>query len=205
MPSIHNARARTSLAVSLASALLLALLVSGCGSDNDSQDAVVGKGPYRHNAADVTFARDMIPHHAQAVAMANFTIGRKVDPQIVALAERIRAIQTPQTSKLSSWLQDWGKDVPRTMIDHGGHAMGDTSMPGAMTKAELQALEHANGARFERLWLVSMIAHHKGAVTMAKTEQARGANPAAVRLAERIVQGQQSEISRIDKLLRDPG
>jgi uncharacterized protein (DUF305 family) len=181
--------------------VLLAILIAGCGADGEASDPVVGQGASRRNSADVEFATTMIPHHAQAVAMINLTLGGQARPELARTAEEILMEQTGETSKMSTWLQDWGKPVPRTMIDHVGHTMGDTSMPGALSKAEFHHLEKANGREFERMWLDAMIAHHEGAIEIAQTEQANGANPAAKRLAAQMIQTQQAQLEELRRLL----
>lgn len=179
--------------------VLLLLLVSGCGGGGEEEDEVVGTGPLRRNATDVTFATQMIPHHAQAVAMANLTLGRPVNPQLAATAEQMLT-SSSETSKLQMLLQRWDEPIPRTMIDHVGHAMGDTSMPGALSKAEFHQLEQAKGPQFERAWLDAMIAHHEGAIEMARSEQAEGASPVAKRLAAEMIQRQQAELQQLRQL-----
>lgn len=176
---------------------VLALLVSGCGAGGDGEDEVVGKGPTRHNSADVEFATQMVPHQAQAVAMVNLTLGENLDPAVSMTAEQMLMAQSSMVSKMEGLLQDWGKPIPRTMVDHVGHAMGDTSMPGALSKSEFHRLESAKGAQLERAWLQAMIAHHEGAVQMARTEQAEGANPAAKHLAGEIIRTHQSELRQL--------
>jgi len=49
--------------------------------------------------------------------------------------------------------------------------------------------------------LTSMIAHHEGAVQMAETEQAEGANPAARRLAGQIIRTHQAELRELRRHL----
>ena len=151
----------------------------------------------RHNNADVEFATKMVPHQAQAVALVNLTLGENLDPAVAMTAEEMLTAQSSMVSKMEGLLQDWGKPIPRTMIDHVGHAMGDTSMPGALSKSEFDRLESANGAQLERAWLQAMIAHHAGAVQMARTEQADGANPAAKRLAGQIIRTHQTELREL--------
>jgi uncharacterized protein (DUF305 family) len=46
-----------------------------------------------------------------------------------------------------------------------------------------------------------MIAHHEGAVTMAKTETSQGQNPEAVQLSKDIVASQEDEIQEMKDLL----
>ncbi|MGC1214715.1 MAG: DUF305 domain-containing protein [Micromonospora sp.] len=46
-----------------------------------------------------------------------------------------------------------------------------------------------------------MIAHHEGAITMAKDEVAKGVNPDAKALAQQISTAQQGEIDTMRKVL----
>lgn len=50
-----------------------------------------------------------------------------------------------------------------------------------------------------------MIAHHTGAVEMARTEAAQGANPDATAMAETIADTQSAEISEMRQLLSELG
>ncbi|MFG3578765.1 DUF305 domain-containing protein [Micromonospora chersina] len=58
-----------------------------------------------------------------------------------------------------------------------------------------------SGTDFDRQFLTMMIAHHEGAITMAKEEIARGAHPDATALARQIVTTQQGEIDAMRKML----
>ena len=174
-------------------ALLLAglLVVGSCSSGAD------------HNDADVAFAADMISHHAQAIQMANFTIGRSVvDPRIAKLAEDIRVAQTKEIDTLSDWLRDWDEPVPETGFATGdGHTHEDSGtiegeryLPGMMTEDEMSRLAAAGGEDFGPLWLQRMIEHHEGAVNMAGEVAQNGENAAVRELAAEIRAAQGREI-----------
>ena len=49
------------------------------------------------------------------------------------------------------------------------------------------------GTRRKR-WLTMMIAHHRGALVMARAEVAHGESPVAIALARRVIRTQQAEI-----------
>jgi len=152
------------------------------------------------NDADVTFARGMIPHHRQAVEMSDMILAKNdVDPQVRALAETIKAAQQPEIATMTGWLTSWGAPVTSSSGDHGGmhHGGGD----GMLTPEEMQELAQANTAEAQRMFLESMIEHHQGAVAMAETEIAKGSNPDAIALAQRIVDEQQAEITVMKRLL----
>jgi hypothetical protein len=75
-------------------------------------------------------------------------------------------------------------------------------MPGALTKTEFHQLEQARGPMFEREWLEAMIAHHEGAIQMARTERAEGVSPAAKKLAAQLIRTHEAELERFQRLLK---
>ncbi len=152
-----------------------------------------------HNAADVAFATDMIPHHAQALEMANMALTKAKNPQVMQLAKTIESEQTPEITTMSGWLKGWNKPVPDTSM--GGMHMGGASLPGMMSAADMAKLEKASGAAFDTLFLTQMIAHHTGAVSMANTELSAGQNSDAKKLAKTIIAGQGKEITQMKTLL----
>lgn len=149
------------------------------------------------NEADVTFATDMIPHHRQAVAMAELAGSRAKSPEVKVLAKQIMEAQDPEIQTMSGWLTAWGESVPDDM---SGMDMS-TSMPGMMSSDDMDALMNASGAEFDQMFLTMMIEHHNGAIEMAKTEQADGRYPDAVALAQQIESAQTAEISTMQDLL----
>ena len=184
------------------------LLLAGCGSDTDDS-AAPEPSKTEHNSADVTFATEMLPHHAQALSMVDLTLGRKLDPEVADLAEQIRNAQVPETETMVDLLNEWGEPVPETSRDHvnadshGSHdgPEVDSDMPGMLSSEEMQALEEAPAAEFEQLFLEMMIEHHEGAIEMARTELDEGRYIPARELAEDIVSGQQDEIDTMESLL----
>ena len=76
------------------------------------------------------------------------------------------------------------------------------AMPGMMSDAQMQELNAATGADFDRLFLQLMIVHHEGAIEMSDTEIAQGSNLAALALAESIKTSQTAEIAEMQQLLQ---
>jgi uncharacterized protein (DUF305 family) len=70
-----------------------------------------------------------------------------------------------------------------------------------MTEDDLGDLGATEGAVFDRTWTKMMITHHRGAVTMAKSEQADGKNTAAIALAKKTEAAQTAEIATMQRLL----
>ena len=201
------------MSAALATTVTLALSLAACGDNGDQNAAASSRQTASNgdvfNQADVKFATDMIPHHAQAVEMVNMTPGRTLDPAVQQLADQIREAQVPEVQTMTGWLTAWGKEVPATSIDHehadmeGMDSMEDMNqdMPGMMSADEMQQLKDASDAEFQTMWLQMMQKHHEGAIEMAKTEEQNGTFPAAVSLAKSIISGQQKEIDQIKQLL----
>ncbi|RYC03811.1 DUF305 domain-containing protein [Nocardioides zhouii] len=178
----------------------LTLALAGCGSNG--ADSSSG-GSVSHNQQDVTFATDMIPHHLQAVQMAEMAQTQASLPAVRTLAEEIKAAQGPEIETMSGWLKGWGEDVPdESMGGMDGMDSGSSdSMPGMMSDQAMSDLGAATGDTFDQMWLESMIAHHEGAVQMSDTEIADGKDPDAVALAKSIKAAQTTEIATMKKLL----
>jgi uncharacterized protein (DUF305 family) len=160
-----------------------------------------------HNDADVAFATGMIPHHRQAVQMADMAATRASSPNVKDLAARIKAAQAPEIAQMSGWLTQWGAPVPTATgmgsMDHssGDMSMDDMDATGMMSDEDLAAMGKADGTAFDVMFLTGMTAHHKGAIAMAKTELAKGADAEAQQLARAIITGQSKEITQMAQLL----
>jgi uncharacterized protein (DUF305 family) len=197
---------RTLRPLALFAALLAALFLSSCTSTEPQQgdghtdhthSESAGDTQAPHNADDVTFARDMMPHHQQALQLVDLARDRSSDPALLELASAIAAAQGPEMDQMAAMLRSWGED-PEAGMHHGGHGM---AMPGMVDDATMKRLESLRGAEFDTLWLESMISHHQGAVEMAKAEIANGDNVDAKALAEEIIKAQEAEIAQMKQML----
>jgi len=165
-----------------------------------------------HNEADVAFATGMIPHHGQAITMAQMALSTSTNPKVKDLATAIKAAQDPEIQTMSGWLTGWAQPVPAATGGHDMSQMGSTTsstsgsstmggMGGMMTDQEMEQLSKATGAAFDRMWLQMMVKHHQGAVAMSQTELATGTNPDAKQLAQAIIDSQTKEITTMTAAL----
>lgn len=152
-----------------------------------------------HNHADLAFATDMIPHHGQAIDMADMAVKKATNSQVKQLGIQIKAAQDPEISTMSGWLKEWGAPVPSASMP--GMDMGGMSMNGMMSADEMKQLDAATGTAFDKLWVQMMIKHHQGAIAMAKTELASGQYPQAKALAQSISNSQAKEVTTMQSLL----
>jgi uncharacterized protein (DUF305 family) len=166
----------------------------GMGSGGTGTASSSAPATADHNAADTMFTQGMIPHHAQAVEMSDMMLKKQgMDARITALATKIKAAQAPEIEQMTGWLKTWNE--PSQMAS--GHGMGD----GMMGDDDLKTLDATQGKEAAKLFLTQMIAHHEGAVAMAKTEISQGKNPDVIQLSKSIVTSQEAEIQDMKALL----
>ena len=153
------------------------------------------------NQADVEFVQMMIPHHAQALEMGGLARTRARDPQVQAVAQRIADAQRAEIHEMAAWLENHGFDAP-TADDLEHHAHHGPVMPGMLTDTQMHRLAASQGRRFDRLFLRYMIAHHRGAISMAGKAMDEGRDVRIGEVAADIAAGQTAEIRRLSDLLR---
>ena len=169
-------------------------------------------------SVDAGFARDMGSHHAQAVDMAMMIHAATGDPELRSVAVDIGLTQQGQLGVMHAWLDTWGLSPTGSQPqmawmaghDHGGSAgphqlRPDGLMPGMATSAELARLRQATGKAKEILFLQYMIRHHEAGIAMAEVAVERGSRPEVRDLAQRIVDGQQSELGVLLAFLQKRG
>lgn len=190
----------------LALAIAATLTLTACGEQTGSDAAASGTPSPAFDDADVAFAQQMIPHHEQAVLMSRMAESHASSVDVRRLAAGIEAAQGPEIDTMKGWLDAWGAEVPDGSSDHLGHGMdgmtGMAGMPGMMSDRQLGSLRRAHGTTWDRMFLRMMVAHHEGAIEMARTEVADGQNGDAVALAGRIIEAQQAEIEQMREMLR---
>ncbi|TFB65467.1 DUF305 domain-containing protein [Cryobacterium sp. Hz9] len=187
-------------AVTLAAALTLSSCAGGSpatapASPTGSQTTAA------FNAADVTFAQGMIPHHEQAVAMSDDLLAKDgLDQNVTALATEIKAAQKPEIAQLKDWLTAWGENENGMS---GMSGMGEGSN-GMMSDDDMMTLRDASGTEASTVFLQQMTAHHRGAVAMAQLEIDNGENADARAMAANIVKTQTAELAVMATLLASP-
>ncbi|MGB7981152.1 MAG: DUF305 domain-containing protein [Candidatus Nanopelagicales bacterium] len=209
---------RTRPILIIAAGLALAGALTGCAATSDtpatapsspSADAGTSSAAAffaRGSAADIAFAQLMIPHHQQAIEMADMATANATSPEVKALAAAIKAAQDPEITMMRQWLGDWGAPItmPGTTdagTDHGDMDMGGMTASGMMTAQDMDTLAMATGTGFDTMWLQMMIAHHQGAISMAEQVASTTTNPDVKALADGIISGQEAEIATMQELL----
>ncbi|MBQ1031741.1 DUF305 domain-containing protein [Micromonospora sp. SD19] len=151
-------------------------------------------GPAPHNSLDVWFVRMMIPHHAQALAMAELAPDRAADPDVRAIAERIRASQGPEMGMMRGWLQTRGLPAEVQGHDHG-------TMRGMQSPEAMAQLAATRGPDFDELFVQMMTEHHQGAIEMATNLLTVGSDLTLNEFANAVATEQTVEIDRMREIL----
>nr|WSY55428.1 DUF305 domain-containing protein [Streptomyces sp. NBC_00886] len=164
------------------------------------------------DSADAGFARDMAVHHQQAVEMSYIVRDRTKNVEVRRLAYDIAQTQANQRGMLLGWLDLWelpkaSADPPMTWMGMGDMASGKDGalMPGMATNTELKKLNTLQGKPAEVFFLQLMTDHHKGGIHMAEGCVTRCRVGVEKRLAQGMVDAQQSEIRLMADMLKERG
>jgi uncharacterized protein (DUF305 family) len=164
--------------------------------------------PKPPNAADVNFMSGMIPHHAQAVLMAGWAASHGARADVRILCERIVVGQRDEIKLMQMWLSDHGQEVPDATSTRHRMVMNgmthDMLMPGMLSDEEMAALDKARGPEWDRLFLLGMIRHHQGAITMVEelfASYGAAQDETIFKFASDVFADQSTEIDRMYKML----
>jgi uncharacterized protein (DUF305 family) len=142
-----------------------------------------GSAPY-----DLQFIDTMSMHHKGAIDMATLAETRAQHPEVKQLAAGIVGDQEREIAKMSQWRDSWFPEKSKAVnmeMPGMGHGMGGM---------DLNKLGGLQGNEFDVEFLKQMIAHHQGAIEMARDLQTRDARGELKELATDIISAQQSEI-----------
>jgi uncharacterized protein (DUF305 family) len=176
------------------------MALTACSSSDSSTDSTdtSAAASQSFNDDDVMFAQMMIPHHEQAIEMADIAL----DPTIGAsdavreLATEIKNAQDPEIAFMKDVLAKWNKPTEMdASMDHS------EMMDGMLSLDELDALGALRGPEFDTAWLEAMIRHHEGAISMAEDLLESGTNQELIDLGRKIIEAQQTEIDAMRALL----
>jgi uncharacterized protein (DUF305 family) len=185
--------------------------------DHHEKDRHGADGEFNH--ADVMFMRMMIPHHEQAIEMAELVPGRTDREELRDLGPEIIEVQEAEIELMEEWLAKAGADPDCEMAETGhdemnGHEMegadrdgtegmghngtSHDEMEGMMTDEEMQELRCLNDQEFDCLFVDHMIHHHEGAITMAEDALADGQADRVLDLAKEVIEVQEVEIEMME-------
>lgn len=145
-----------------------------------------------HDAADVAFLQNMLAHHQQGIAVSAMAAGRTGSAQLAAFAQRITSEQRTELDGFRAQLMQWEEPLAPS---------SGTTPDGMVDQGTLDKLQTLRGADFDKLWLQTLIAHHRGAISMARTEIASGQSPDIISIAKSVAASQQAQIDEMNQML----
>lgn len=175
-----------------------------------SSNRIVQPGPI-----DIGFAQFMSLHHSQAIGMAQLMLDGRPTP-LASLARNIANAQLLELGEMRGWLRVWNQMLlPANRRDMSWMLQGsappdvdlrqylldcqraETGMAGLASDAELNQLRLLDGFARDAHFLKLMLAHHQGAIPMARLTAEQARVPVVRELAALIVLDQSEEIRRI--------
>ncbi|MDH3549061.1 MAG: DUF305 domain-containing protein [Gammaproteobacteria bacterium] len=176
--------------------------VPGEASRELDADEAIAIANTSYSPADAQFMHDMIPHHHQALEMAELVADRTNRPELIDVAGRINVSQGDEIEFMQQWLRERGEHVPEPTAHDAMHI--SHKMAGMATPEQMAELAASTGTDFDRLFLTLMITHHEGAVTMVEEllEQPGAAyDPVLFEFVTDVTNSQSTEIERMNVLL----
>lgn len=140
---------------------------------------------------DAMFIEQMIPHHQDAISMAEVALTRADHPEIKRLARDIIETQSAEIDRMRTWYREW---YDRSVPDSGGSfgMMGGGMMGGA---ADIEDLKSAD--EFDKAFIEAMVPHHRMGVMMSQMAGSATNRPELRDLTDSIIEGQSAEIRRM--------
>jgi len=187
--------------------LLSSGAIGGLANSIQAQSLPASKNPQtmRSVQVDQHFIEMMIPHHQDAIAMADLALSRAKHPEVRKLAQAIKTAQTLEIQEMQTWYKQWyGKTVPAHSMTGmgmmGNHRSGSATgsmmgmdHQGMLSRTpDLEALKQASD--FDQEFVRQMIPHHQMAVKMAQMASDRATHSEIRTLAQSIIQSQSAEI-----------
>lgn len=167
------------------------------------------------DAVDVGFAQSMIEHHQQAIVMAKLMLDGRPSA-LRAMAQSIADSQLVELGEMRGWLSLWDRPLVPAQRGMGWMLLAAASpdaqldaylldcgrspsgMVGLASDEALERLRGLDGLERDRQFLRLMLAHHQGAIPMARFAAAAARHAAVRELATRIAAEQSEEIGRLD-------
>ncbi len=189
------------------------LVMSSVNSGNTGMMRMIGVRNNIQNSTqnlqeiDAHFIEQMIPHHEDAITMAELAQEKAQRPEIKELAVNIIASQGTEINQMKDWYKSWyGKDVPEgsAVMNQHGMNMGNGMHMGMMgNDMDMTRLENAQD--FDKVFIEDMIPHHQMAVMMANMLKSGTQRPEMKKLADDIVAAQTDEIEQMRQWYVDWG
>ncbi len=146
---------------------------------------------------DAHYIEQMVPHHEDAITMAEIALQKAQKPEVKLLAANIIKSQSAEINTMKEWYKNWfNRELPTdaaVMDQHVMPGMGIGMHMGIMgDESDIASLIASED--FDRSFVEQMIPHHQMAIMMTNMLRNGTARPEMQKLATEIITAQSSEI-----------
>ncbi len=156
---------------------------SGNGPTSGATSSTVQQSSF--NLADTEFVLAAGQHLGRTLTAAQVAETASVNPRVQAFAHDLVELKGRQVDQIAAWLDQWGRQGAD--FGHDSHVDSAAEPKDGLTDATLGRLATVTGRRFDRLFIAAMTAHLDAGRAIWTAEASDGRNPAATKLARRLV------------------
>jgi uncharacterized protein (DUF305 family) len=154
---------------------------------------------------DVQFIDMMLPHHADGIKMAEMAVKKAQNAEVKAFAQKAVSMQREDSQRLEGFRNKFFAGATKAdRIEMKGREMTMAEMM-KMSQEDMQKLEKASGAEFDRTFLDIFTKHHQMAIDMATEEKNRGNQMDVKADAEKNIDQQTKDIGEMAALKKKVG
>ena len=135
---------------------------------------------------DQSFIEGMIPHHQEAIDSSNKLLLTTTDKELKAFAQGVITAQSKEINEMKTWYKTW---------------FNKEYTPNSSYMAMMGGMNGKTGAELDKEYVKGMIAHHNGAIEMAKKIQPITKRPEITKLVNDIILSQTGEVKTLEKRL----
>lgn len=151
-----------------------------------------------NSVIDAHFIEQMIPHHEDAITMANLALEKSNREEIRELAHNIIESQSKEIRQMKEWYKNWyGRELPTGDQVMNVHGMGSGRMHMGMMGNDTDMKRLENSSDFDKMFIEEMVPHHQMAVMMASMLKNGTSRPEMRQLADDIITAQTKEIGEM--------
>ena len=140
---------------------------------------------------DADFASIMILHHQSAIDMSEAEVAKGNDAEAKAMAQRMITKQKDEIASLQKFTKS--NETPDAKMDHNDSQELTKAMESMMDK--MNAMQMTGNA--DKDFVMMMIPHHEGALTMAAHQVKHGKNAELKKMAQTMITDQEKEIAEL--------
>lgn len=147
---------------------------------------------------ELRFLDAMILHHQGAVEMAEDTLDKSQRPEIRQLSQEIIETQSDEITQMQAWRSQWYADAPEAPQMYDAQMSQTVAMNDGMRAAMKMEMDLGqDDENPDRGYINAMIAHHEGALDMARQALENSDRPEVQDFANGLIETQIAEVQQM--------